>query len=273
MDKPLAERMTIVAFDRLRDAQNWLDENRVESFDQRGTQENDVRCMVVSDVPQVEKWWNSIPPPSQWAVFKHSEWLNKPLRGVFIRIDFPNHGKPLLCFTNWTGTLLFRRKGLLAALSESRYSLRSLEGEIYLPEGVHFYLYDGIVIAPDWKQFENAVSYKELTIAAALTLWTKFNKSLPIRAAGDVWKILSKSLRHQNTILKTFGKTGKIPTVDRIVTFISEQKLPISCVDGEILIDAKDKVQIEILITIIADGFVTSDLTDTKLKTLDAEPR
>jgi hypothetical protein len=272
MDVSMANRMLEVAFGRLR-RDPALSEGKLEAYDQRGTQEHDIRCMVVADVPEVARWWAALPTSAAWPVFVQSEWSKKPLSGIFIRIDFPSGGEPLICFTKWSDILLFRRKGILAALSNSRYSIQELDSEIYLPDTIHFFSYRGVIFAFDWKQFESAVSYKELTTRSALDLWDTFNSAVPITAADLVWKAISKSMRHQNSIIKTFGRTGRTPTLERVAQFISEQGLPISIVDGKLVVDADDKLHVECLITLMADGYVTSDLTDVKLKTLDAEPR
>jgi len=133
MDVALSERMRNTALGPLTNAQRWLDDSLLHPFDQRGTQEGDIRCLVVNQTPAVQQWIDALPHRDTWESFSRQEWQKRKLLGVFNIIVFPDEQEPLIAFSLWSDILLLKRKGWVARMSESRYSVEESESLIYLP--------------------------------------------------------------------------------------------------------------------------------------------
>lgn len=273
METTLAERMRNTALDPLSKGPQWLDDLLLRPFDQRGTQEEDIRCLIVKETPAVQEWIDALPHRDTWEIFSRDEWEQKKISGVFFEIVFPGHNERLVAFSCWSDALLLKRKGWVATLSRSRYSLEESESLIYLPQSIDFFFYKGVLFALKWKNFESAVNFRDISRQRAEELWTTFISTIPIAQSEAVWKVISKSVRTQNTIIKALTHPDRCrASLGKIEEFIRERKLKVRVENGALHIDPKDKDQVEQLITIMADGFVTSDLTSQRLITLDAVP-
>lgn len=274
MDAALASRMKRIVLERIGPARQWVRDGHLQAYDQRGLQEHDVRCVVSVDIPVVDQWLTALPPSDGWARFRRREWSAKQISGLFFKLDIPGTRDPLIAFTKWSDSLLLQRKGILAAVSNNHYQLQELDDQIYLPETIHFFSFRGVVFALNWEQFAAAVRFKELTEQRANEMWSAFVGDVPVVGSDAVWSIVSKSVRNQNSVIKAMTRPGRsVPSLDRIQRHIDEERMSIRIENGQLVVDVNDKSQVEDLITIMADGFVTSDITDTKLRTLDAEPR
>ena len=273
MDTTLSDRIKKVALGPLSDATGWIQDDLLEPYDQRGLQESDIRCLLLEDAPLVKRCFDGIAGADRWPVFKKDDWERRPISGIVFRVDFSD-GDFLTCFTKWSDFILLKRSGIQALVSNSRYSLADDSRQVYLPDVTHFFAYDGVVFSMNWKQFEAAIRFKELTEARSSENWSAFAGQIPVEADEAIWAVLKKSVRHQNTIVKAMSRSGRVsPSMDRISAFISAHSLTIKIENGKLVVDPNNKDQLDELLLIMADGYVTSDITDSKLKTLDARPR
>lgn len=273
MDVDLGAHMRDVALSPLSSASDWLDNHLLQPFDQRGTQEGDVRCLVVGQTPAVQQWIDALPHQDSWDTFSAKEWAKRQLSGIFNVIVYPGEKERLVAFSRWSASLLLKRKGWVAKLSSDRYSIDLSESLVYLPNSIDFFFFRGIMFALKWSNFESAVNFREVSSQNAVELWNKFNKSVPINDADAIWGVIGKNVRNQNTIIKALGHPERSrPTLERIEQFIKDRKLKVEIKNGKLHLDPTDKLQLEQLVFIMADGFVTSDLTSQRLITLDAVP-
>lgn len=273
MDAALAEHMRNVALSSLSSSGDWLSQNLLQPFDQRGTQEDDIRCLVVSQTPAVQLWIDALPHRDTWMTFCRDEWSKRQLSGVLIAIVFPGEDEPLLAFARWSARLLLKLKGWVARLSSDRYSIDTSDSLLCLPNSIDFFVFKGVVFAMKWSNFEMAVNFRQISRLAAVELWESFNQNVAIADSDTVWEVIGKSVRNQNTLIKALSHPERSrPTLDKIEQFIRERGLKVQVANGKLHLDPSDKVQISQLMLIMADGFVTSDLTSQKLITLDAVP-
>jgi len=129
------------------------------------------------------------------------------------------------------------------------------------------------MFALKWHNFESALAFREVSRQRATELWTAYNQAIPISNSELIWEVIGKNVRNQNTIIKALSHPGRSrPTISRIEAFIRERGLKVRVDNGALALDPRDKAQVDELVLIMADGFVTSDLTSQRLVTLDARP-
>jgi hypothetical protein len=273
MDVHLADRMKQMILDPLiNDARGWIVNDLLRPFDYRPPQGDEVVCVAKEDFPAVREWLDALDAPGTWNEFVRDEWIQRSLSGVFTILQFPSGAEPLIAFTKWSDALLLRRRGLTALLNRNRFELIDTSSSIYLPEAIDFFSYRGILFALDWGNVERTMSFREVTKASAVEHWDTFKGEVPVDAPEALWVVIEKSVRHQNTINRAFSMPGRLaPSMDRIESFIRDRGLTITVQNGQLVVNPADKEQVLHLITIIADGYVTSDITDRRLRTMEAE--
>ena len=272
-DVTLASRMkNIVLGPILNSGRSWLDNDEIKAFDSRPPQGDEVVTLTDVDFPAVAEWFQALPPALTWATFRREEWISRNISGVFYVVQFADGSEPLIAFTRWNDGMLLRRKGVLAILSDNRYIIEDTTDAVYLPDKIDFFHYQGITFGMNWDALEKSVNFREVTKAKAVGHWATFTAEVPLANSDRVWAMFNKSIRTQNTINKAFSQPRRVPLdMQRVEQFIQQRNLSIRCQNGQLVVDENDRGQLLHLLTILADGYVTSDITDRHLRTFDAE--
>lgn len=239
----------------------------VAQFNFQAFADGRLAAMPTNQFQKVSDWFGKFPAPDAVQPLTQAADFLPSLKFVETSLVWAPNGECVRAFRKSSAARVAKKDGIIANLTGAGYDYVDASTSLIFDMHVDFFIWDGIIYAPSYKNLESILNFREITHSVALGVCNTVFAMLPVTDAAALQAaIIDKGARHLNKVAGLKNK-AHIPLLDmtRIQAVITKAHLPLTIVNVNgvqtLHVDVNDADHVRAYLHVLSDDYVESMMT------------